>query len=85
MPGTFSPRRWPDDRAYTSRDLGSGAALATRAVGGEVCVAIPEVDRGYLVLEVIASTRDRETTGPLHLHLAQTPRGLAVVGLERLS
>ena len=76
--------RWPEDRAYTSRVLG-GAALPVRAEGaGVVCVSIPELDRDYLVLELIASTRDRETTGPLHVHLARTPRGLALVGLERV-
>src|SRR5690606_27382384 len=52
--------RWPEDRAYTSRTLAERAALPVRVEdGGIVCIAVPDIDRDYLVLEVIASTRGR--------------------------
>lgn len=78
--------RWPEDRAYTSRGLADGAEVAAPLRvedGGVVCVAVPEIDPDYLVLEVIASTRGRETNGPLHVHLARSERELTLVGLER--
>jgi hypothetical protein len=78
--------RWPEDRSYASRVIVDGGELRAPVRvedGGVVCAAVPEVDHDYLVIEQIASTRERETTGPVHVHLARTPRGLALVGLER--
>lgn len=79
--------RWPEERRYTARawsEEGSLGVPATSMKQDEVCVALsPFVEHDYVVIELGASTVGRETTGPLHVHLARTSEGPFVVGLER--
>ena len=73
---------WP----YTDRPV----AIEHRISLGRVCALLPEVagaserDPRYLVVDVVAATRGRETTGAASVHLYQTgPSRHRVVGLRR--
>ena len=69
-------------RAYEGSRL-EPRELPARARAARVCVALRGAPEGYLVIDVIASTRDRETTGPLRVHAHVEGSRARVVGLER--
>jgi hypothetical protein len=56
---------------------------------GRVCVTLPRAPDAsasrpaYLVVEIVASTRGRETTGPLRVHAYDTGAAMRVVAIER--
>ncbi|MDQ3035326.1 MAG: hypothetical protein M3Y87_23175 [Myxococcota bacterium] len=83
-----------EGRSYLARGF-VGPALEPRrtaldAIGARVCVEVPRVsgasadDPAYVMIDVVARTEGRETTGPLRLHLYDLGEsGVRVVGLER--
>ena len=87
--------RPPDTRVYHARGY-AGDALEARDApletrpGGRVCVQTPRVPGasperpGYLVIDVVARTEGRETTGALRMHAYDLGANVRVVGLERL-
>lgn len=83
--------RGASDRRYTARAW-SLDPLRARSVAlldepDGVCVALspdPAGDASYLVLDVVAASRDAETTLPIRVHLYERGGQLTVAGLERL-
>jgi hypothetical protein len=89
--------RAPEERRYratASIDWPVGDApreLAHRTSGPHVCVPLPDLGvtsqraARYLVVDLVASTPGRETTGAASVHLYQTgPTEHRIVGLRRL-
>ena len=82
------------DRRYAA-SAWVGAQLEPRPVtvegggGARVCVTVPRVPGAsgsapaYLVIDVVASTEGRETTGPLRIHAYDVGDAVRLVGLER--
>lgn len=87
--------RPPETRVYHARGY-AGDALEPRETAlearpeGRVCVETPRVPGasaarpGYVVIDVVARTEGRETTGPLRIHAYDLGDEVRVVGLERL-
>jgi len=86
--------RAPDERRYVARALRGwpsvpAGPLDVEASGARACVSLPSTDASagapaYWIIELVASTAGRETTGPARVHLYQLgPRSYRVVGLER--
>lgn len=84
------------DRRYRANIWLAWPSVASRrplniaAEAGVACVALPagetpsEGQPRYLVVDVVAATEGRETTGAAQVHLYRTARGHRVVGLRRL-
>lgn len=83
-----------DGRVYHARSF-AGESLEPRrvsmdAVGSRVCVSIPRsstasAEPNYVLIDVVAASEGRETTGVLRLHLYDLGESRArIVGLERL-
>ncbi len=73
---------WPDG--------GDPIELEHGRADGRVCAVLPEIERAsarsprYLVVDVVAGTPERETTGAASVHLYQTgPSRYRIVGLRR--
>jgi len=79
------------DRRYTATawalDPARSRSVALLEAPDGICVAVspdPEGDASYLIVDVVASSRDAETTLPLRVHLHERAGRLTVAGLERL-
>lgn len=77
-------------RAWTGDPLRPLEAPAVDASGddGAVCVTLPALaparpEAGYTVVDVLAETPGRETTGPARMHFVLGGDGAQLVGLER--
>ena len=79
-----------EGRSYTAHawamDPMRERAVALLDEADGICVAVtpdPAGDASYLVLDVVAASRDAETTLPARVHLYEHEGRLSVAGLER--
>lgn len=85
-----SERRYRTSAAIDWPESGEPVEVAQRSAGARVCAELPDLrvsserEARYLVMELVASSAGRETTGAASVHLYQTgPARYRVVGLRR--